>query len=167
MNQSAAKKRRGSASRAENCLPDTSKASAGFCGVARLCTARNLTKSGRKENRDLAAGQDSRAAGVRHIANQAKQDTFSAKGAVQFQPGASPQGFDHPYDKALKARFSVQPQTYRSSKSTPCATSQDRRLHKVTTPRPACGEMTACRAVAQRRREVRGSSSAFRNSAGE
>ena len=53
MNQSAPKKKRGSASRAENCLPDRSKVSAGFCGVARLCTGGELTKFARKANRGI------------------------------------------------------------------------------------------------------------------
>src|SRR5437899_2820844 len=90
MNQSAPTKRRGSASRAENCLPDTSKASAGFCGVTRLCTARNLTKFAAKANRELAAGRDSRATRARHIANRAKQIRLAPKALCNFSLGHRP-----------------------------------------------------------------------------
>jgi hypothetical protein len=38
-------------------------------------------------------------------------DVFSAKGAVQLLAWGIAPGFDYPYDKALKARFSVQSQT--------------------------------------------------------
>ena len=76
MNQSAPKKRTGSASRAENCLPDTSKASAGFCGVARLCTGRNLTKFAVKANQECFVQR------CQNVSNKSRQ-TRLTEGAVQ------------------------------------------------------------------------------------
>jgi hypothetical protein len=62
---------------AENCLPDTSKASAGFCGVARLCTGRNVTKFAAKANRECFWAELPK---MRRI--KSRQTCFSTEGAV-------------------------------------------------------------------------------------
>jgi len=70
---------------------------------------------------------------------QIATDVFSAEGAVQLLAWGIAPGIQSSMNAALKARFSVQFQTYRSSKSTPCATTQDRRLHKVLRLDPLAG----------------------------